>query len=84
MEARRRSVVLSAYQGKTPIQAANRRQNPPLFGPSISRPLLTINRETTSPLTTSTASGMTPEQEISTFTMTKHCFGTPAMTRARA
>ena len=50
-EARRRSVVLAAYQGKTRIQAANKRQKPPLFGLSISDRLQTIVRVTKSPLT---------------------------------
>ncbi|MGO4392526.1 hypothetical protein AB4Z46_14360 [Variovorax sp. M-6] len=66
------------------MQATNRRQKPPLFGPSNLLRLLTINRETTSPLTTSTASGMTSEQQTSYFRLTTHLPGAPAMARIPA
>lgn len=65
------------------MQAANRRENPPLFSPSILLRLLTIDRETTSLLTRSTTSGMNPEQRISTFNMTTDGASAPAMKRTR-
>ena len=65
------------------MQATNRRQNPPLFGPSNLLRLLTINRETTSPLTTSTAYGMNSEQQTLTLCMTTHRPGAPAMAGIR-
>ena len=65
------------------MEAANRRQKPPLFGPSDLLRLLTINRETTSPLTTSTAYGMTSEHQTLDLCMTTHRPGAPAMAGTR-
>jgi hypothetical protein len=43
-----------------------------------------IERETTSPLTTSAAHGMTSEQQTLSLRMTTHLPGAPAMARTRA